>query len=38
MKPTDLKLAPLKGDLERFEDVLSKNVNSEHKLMESATC
>ena len=37
MKPTDLQLAPLKGDLERYEDVLSKNVNSEHKLMESAS-
>lgn len=37
MKPTDLGLAPLEGDLERFEEVLSKNVNSDLELMEKAS-
>ena len=37
MKPTDLGLAPLAGDLERFEEVLSKNVTSSLPLMEKAS-
>ncbi len=37
MKPTDLNLAPLSGDLERFEEVLSKNVTSNFPLMEEAS-
>lgn len=37
MKPTDLDLAPLASDLERFEEVLSKNVTSSLPLMEKAS-
>lgn len=37
MKATDLDLAPLAGDLERFEEVLSKNVTSSLPLMENAS-
>ncbi len=33
MKPTDLNLYPLEGDLIRFEEVLDKNVSSELPLM-----
>lgn len=33
MKPTDLNLAPLEGDLNRFEEILDKNISSELPLM-----
>lgn len=33
MKPTDLDLAPLEGDLNRFEEILDKSVSSELPLM-----
>jgi geranylgeranyl pyrophosphate synthase len=36
VKPTDLDLAPLEGDLERFEEVLTKNVTSVLPMMENA--
>ncbi len=36
VKPTDLNLAPLEGDLDRFEDLLEKNVQSDLPLMRVA--
>ena len=36
MKPTDLNLAPLEGDLDRFEEILEKNVQSDLPLMRDA--
>ena len=36
MKPTDLNLAPLEGDLNRFEDILEKNIQSDLPLMRDA--
>ena len=33
MKPTDLELAPLESDLSRFEEILDKNVHSEHDFL-----
>ncbi|MFN8016431.1 MAG: polyprenyl synthetase family protein [Acidimicrobiia bacterium] len=37
MKPTDLNLAPLEGDLSRFEEILEKNVSCELPLMRDAS-
>ena len=36
MKPTDLNLAPLEGDLDRFENLLEKNIQSDLPLMRDA--
>ncbi|HMS24277.1 MAG TPA: polyprenyl synthetase family protein [Acidimicrobiia bacterium] len=36
MKPTDLNLAPLEGDLNRFEEILEKNIQSDLPLMRDA--
>lgn len=36
MKPTDLELAPLEGDLNRFEEILEKNIESDLDLMRDA--
>jgi len=36
VKPTDLNLAPLEGDLDRFEEILEKNVQSDLPLMRDA--
>lgn len=36
MKPTDLNLAPLEGDLDRFEEILEKNIQSDLPLMRDA--
>ena len=36
MKPTDLNLDPLEGDLNRFEDILEKNIQSDLPLMRDA--
>lgn len=36
MKPTDLQLVPLEGDLIRFEEILEKNVGSDLPLMRDA--
>ena len=36
MKPTDLNLAPLEGDLKRFEEILEKNIQSDLPLMRDA--
>ena len=36
VKPTDLNLAPLEGDLNRFEEILEKNIQSDLPLMRDA--